>query len=155
GIGVLLGTWGTTALVALSPDSLPRAREIGFDWRVLAFTGAVALTTGIVFGLMPAIWGPRVDLTDALKEGSRGSTAGGGRLRKALVVAEVALSVMLLVGAGLMLRSFSQLRNVNPGFRTDHALTLRVSLPVPDGQMSAADGDRFVSFFERTLARLR
>jgi hypothetical protein len=97
----------------------------------------------------------RTNLTDALKEGSRGTTAGHGRLRKALVVAEVALSLMLLVGAGLMLRSFSQLRNVNPGFRTDHALTLRVSLPVPDGQMSAADGDRFVSFFERTLARLR
>src|SRR6185436_7148076 len=60
GIGVLLATWGTSALVALSPDSLPRAREIGFDWRVLAFTGAVALATGIIFGLMPAIWGPRV-----------------------------------------------------------------------------------------------
>src|SRR4029079_13119253 len=87
GIGVLLATWGTAALVALSPDTLPRAREIGFDWRVLAFTGGIALATGIVFGLMPAIWGPRVDLTDALKEGSRGSTAGGGRLRKSLVVA--------------------------------------------------------------------
>src|SRR6185503_12353056 len=154
GIGVLLGTWGTTALVALSPDSLPRAREIGFDWRVLAFTGGVALMTGIVFGLMPAIWGPRVDLTDALKEGSRGSTAGGGRLRKSLVVAEVTLSVMLLVGAGLMLRSFSQLRSVNPGFRTDHALTLRVSLPVPEGRITSADSDRFMSFFDRTLARL-
>jgi len=155
GLGILLATWGTAALVALSPDSLPRAREIGFDWRVLTFTGAIALTTGIVFGLVPAIWSSRTNLTDALKEGSRGTTAGHGRLRKALVVAEVALSLMLLVGAGLMLRSFSQLRNVNPGFRTDHALTLRVSLPVPDGQMSAADGDRFVSFFERTLARLR
>ena len=154
GIGVLLATWGTTALVALSPDSLPRAREIGFDWRVLAFTSLVALTTGIVFGLVPAIWGPRVDLTDALKEGSRGSTAGGGGLRKSLVVVEVALSVMLLVGAGLMLRSFSRLRNVNPGFRTDHALTLRVSLPVPNGQITKADEDRFVSFFDRTLTRL-
>ena len=154
GIGVLLGTWGTTALVALSPDSLPRAREIGFDWRVLAFTGGVALTTGIVFGLVPAIWGPRVQLTDALKEGSRGATAGGGRLRKSLVVVEVALSVMLLVGAGLMLRSFSRLRNVNPGFRTDHALTLRVSLPVPNSQISPADEDRFMSFYDRTLARL-
>src|SRR6185369_11811744 len=154
GIGVLLGTWGTTALVALSPDSLPRAREIGFDWRVLAFTGVVALTTGIVFGLMPAIWGPRVDLTDALKEGSRGTTAGGGRLRKSLVVAEVALSVMLLVGAGLMVRSFAQLRNVNPGFRIDHALTLRVSLPVSDSRISDADADRFVSFFDRALARI-
>ena len=153
-IGVLLATWGTAALVALSPDSLPRAREIGFDWRVLAFTGGIALTTGIVFGLMPAIWGPRVELTDALKEGSRGTTGGSGHLRKVLVVAEVALSVVLLVGAGLMLRSFSQLRNVNPGFRTDHALTLRVSLPVPNGQITPADEDRFVSFFDRTLARL-
>jgi putative ABC transport system permease protein len=153
-IGVLLATWGTSALVALSPESLPRAREIGFDWRVLAFTGVIALTTGIVFGLLPAIWGPRVDLTDALKEGSRGSTAGGGRLRKMLVVAEVALSLMLLVGAGLMVRSFSQLRSVNPGFRTDHALTLRVSLPVPNSQISAADEDRFMSFYDRTLARL-
>ena len=154
GIGVLLATWGTSALVALSPDSLPRAREIGFDWRVLAFTSVIALTTGIVFGLLPAIWGPRVDLTDALKEGSRGSTGGGGRLRKLLVVAEVALSVMLLVGAGLMLRSFSRLRSVNPGFRTDHALTLRVSLPVPNSQISAADEDRFMSFFDRALARI-
>ena len=154
GIGVLLATWGTTALVALSPDSLPRAREIGFDWRVLTFTSVVALTTGIVFGLVPAFWGPRVDLTDALKEGSRGSTAGGGRLRKILVVAEVALSLMLLVGAGLMLRSFSRLRSVNPGFRTDHALTLRVSLPVPNGRISVDDENRFMSFFDRTLARL-
>jgi putative ABC transport system permease protein len=94
-------------------------------------------------------------LVGALKEGSRGATAGYGRLRKALVVAEVALSLMLLVGAGLMLRSFSRLRDVNPGFRTDHALTLRISLPVPDGQISAADGDRFVNFFDRALARLR
>ena len=154
GIGVLLAAWGTSALVALSPDSLPRAREITFDWRVLTFTAAIALTTGIVFGLMPAIWGPRVDLTDALKEGGRGSTVGGGLLRKLLVVTEVALSVLLLVGAGLMVRSFSRLRDVNPGFRTDHALSLRVSLPVPNGQISKADEDRFVSFFDRSLTRL-
>jgi len=153
-VGVLMAMWGTTALVALSPDSLPRAREIGFDWRVLAFTGGIALTTGIIFGLVPALWGPRVQLTDALKEGTRGTTAGGGRLRKSLVVVEVALSLMLLFGAGLMLRSFSRLRSVNPGFRTDHALTLRVSLPVPNGQITTADENRFVTFFDRTLARL-
>jgi len=153
-VGVLLAAWGTTALVALSPDSLPRAREIGFDWRVITFTAAIALTTGIVFGLVPAFWGPRVELTDALKEGGRGNTGGGGTLRKSLVVIEVALSVMLLVGAGLMLRSFSLLRSVNPGFRTDHALTLRVSLPIPEGRITPADEDRFVSFFDRALARL-
>ncbi|HXT64699.1 MAG TPA: ABC transporter permease [Pyrinomonadaceae bacterium] len=155
GLGVLLAIWGTAAMVALSPDSLPRAREIDFDWRVLAFTAAIALTTGVVFGLVPAIWSSRTNLTDALKEGSRGTTSGHGRLRQALVVAEVALSLMLLVGAGLMLRSFARLRDVNPGFRTDHALTLRISLPVPDGQISAADEDRFVNFFDRALARVR
>lgn len=154
GLGLLLASWGTHALVALSPDSLPRASEIGFDWRILTFTSAIALATGIVFGVVPAIWATRAELVGALKEGSRGATAGGGRLRKALVVAEVALSLMLLVGAGLMFRSFSQLRQVNPGFNPDHALTLRVSLPVPDGQISEADQDRFVSFFDRTLTRL-
>lgn len=154
GLGLLLAIWGTHALVALSPDSLPRASEISFDWRILTFTSAIALATGIVFGVVPAIWSTRAELVGALKEGSRGATAGGGRLRKALVVAEVALSLMLLVGAGLMFRSFSQLRQVNPGFNTDHALTLRVSLPVPDGQISEADQDRFVSFFDRTLTRL-
>jgi putative ABC transport system permease protein len=155
GLGVLLAVWGTAALIALSPDSLPRAREIGFDWRVLTFTSVVALATGVVFGLLPALWSSRADLVGTLKEGSRGSTTAHGRLRKALVVAEVALSLMLLVGAGLMLRSFSQVRTVNPGFRTDHALTLRVSLPVPDGQITSADTDRFMIFFDRTLARLR
>jgi putative ABC transport system permease protein len=154
GLGLLLASWGTHALVALSPDSLPRASEIAFDWRILTFTSAIALATGIVFGVVPAIWATRAELVGALKEGSRGATAGGGRLRKALVVAEVALSLMLLVGAGLMFRSFSQLRQVNPGFNPDHALTLRVSLPVPDGQISEADQDRFVSFFDRTLTRL-
>ena len=155
GLGVLLAIWGTNALVALSPDSLPRAREIGFDWRILTFTTTIALATGIVFGLVPALWASRTDLVGSLKEGSRGATAGGGRLRKGLVVAEIALSLMLLVGAGLMLRSFSQLRHVNPGFRTDHALTLRVSLPVPNAEISEADEDRFVNFFDQTLTRLR
>jgi len=155
GLGILLAAWGTAALVALSPDSLPRANEISFDWRVLMFTGAIALVTGIVFGLVPAIWSRRTNLTDTLKEGSRGSTSGHGRVRKTLVVAEVALSLILLVGAGLMLRSFAQLRQINPGFQTDHALTLRVSLPVPNSEITAGDGDRFMAFFDRALARIR
>ena len=88
------------------------------------------LATGVAFGLMPALSASRPDLHDALKDGTRGTTVGRGRLRNALVVAEVALSLVLLVGAGLMVRSFVRLRDVDPGFRADHALTLSVSLPV-------------------------
>lgn len=152
-LGVLCAAWGIDALIGMSPDSLPRVAEIALDLRVLLFTGLIALLTGVGFGLVPALSASRPDLQDALKDGTRGTTFGRGRLRKALVVAEVALSMVLLIGAGLMVRSFVRLRAVDPGFRTDHALMLRVSLPVP-GDITAADGDRFVSFFSRAVARL-
>jgi putative ABC transport system permease protein len=121
---------------------------------VLLFTIAVAAATGIGFGLMPALSASRPDLQDALKDGTRGTTAGRGRLRKALVVAEVSLSLVLLVGTGLMVRSFMRLRQVDPGFRADHALALSMSLPVPDGKVSEGDHDRFVRFFADARARL-
>jgi len=152
-LGLGFAAWGIDALLAMSP--LPRVGEVGLHGSVLLFTSGVALATGVAFGLVPALSASRPDLHDTLKEGSRGTTSGRGRLRKALVVAEVALSLVLLVGAGLMVRSFLRLRNVDPGFRPDHALMLRVSLPVPDSSISDADRARFVSFYDRTVKRLR
>jgi putative ABC transport system permease protein len=153
-LGVLFAAWGIDALIAMSPDSLPRVGEIALDLRVLAFTALIALATGVGFGLVPALSASRPALHDALKDGTRGTTVGRGRLRKALVVFEVALSLVLLIGAGLMVRSFVRLRAVDPGFRVDHALMLRVSLPVP-GEITAADEARFVSFFTRAADRLQ
>ena len=116
---------------------------------------AVAIGTGVAFGIVPAVSASRPDLHDTLKEGTRGSTSGRGRLRQALVVTEVALSLVLLVGAGLMVRSFMRLRNVDPGYRPDHALMLRVSLPVPDSNIGADERARFLSFYDRAIGRLR
>ena len=93
-------------MVALSPDALPRASEVALDGRVLAFTMGLSLLTGVAFGLIPALSASRPDLTASLKDGSRGATGRRGRLRQALVVAEIALSLVLLVGTGLMVRSF-------------------------------------------------
>jgi putative ABC transport system permease protein len=153
-LGVLLAAWGIDALLALSPGSVPRLAEVALDRRVLLFTGLIAVATGVAFGLAPAISESRPQLHGALKEGMYGSSVGRGRLRGALVVAEVALSLVLLVGAGLMVRSFLALQQVNPGFRPDHALMVRVSLPDPEGG-PAGNEDRFVDFFTRTIARLR
>jgi putative ABC transport system permease protein len=154
-LGVLFARWGIDGLIAMSPASLPRIGDIALDLPVLLFTGAVAVTTGVAFGLVPAISASRPDLHDGLKDGTRGSSGGRGRLRKALVVAEVALSLVLLVGSGLMVRSFVRLLQVDPGFRPDHALMLRVSLPVADSVVNDADRDRFVQFFTRAADRLR
>jgi putative ABC transport system permease protein len=155
GLGVVLATWGLNALVALSPATLPRMAEVALDLRVLLFTGLVAIGTGVAFGLAPAIAESRPRLNDALKEGMFGSSAGHGRVRKALVIGEVAICLVLLVGAGLMLKSFVRLRDIDPGFRPDHALTFRVSLPKPAGEATEADRLRLVAFYDRALARLR
>jgi putative ABC transport system permease protein len=153
-LGVLFAGWGVDALVLLSPESLPRVSGVALDARVLLFTALVASATGIAFGLVPAISQSRPDMHDALKQGMFGSSSSRGRLRSALVVAEVAICLVLLVGAGLMLRSFVRLRDVDPGFRVDQALTFRVSLPA---RGVATDGDRarFVDFFKRATTRLQ
>jgi putative ABC transport system permease protein len=130
-LGLLLAKWGLDALVALIPSSVPRAAEISIDWAVLGVTFGLSLLTGIIFGLMPALQVSKPDLTTALKEEGRGSAGSlhRNRIRALLVVSELALSFVLLVGAGLFLRSFLHLRDVSPGFDADRVLTMEIALP--------------------------
>ncbi len=130
-IAVLLGMWGTSALVALQPENLPRVREIGMDARVLGFTFGLSLLTGIIFGLLPAWTATRSGVSEGLKEGGRSASAGGARqrLRSTFVVVELAIALVLLAGAGLLIKTFWNLRSVEPGFRPDHLLTMRLELP--------------------------
>jgi putative ABC transport system permease protein len=136
-IGLLLSVWLTKLLVSISPANTPRFDEIKTDVSVFAFTLALTVVTGIIFGLVPALQAARIDLNTGLKE-TRGS--GGSqnqRLRGLVMVAEIALSFMLLVGAGLLIKSFMRLRDVSPGFNPANVLSVRTSLPgarYPEGQ---------------------
>jgi putative ABC transport system permease protein len=127
--GLLLAIWAVSWIVSLSADTIPRVQEISVDRRVAGFTLLISVLTGVLFGLAPALHVSRPDLTDALKESGR-TTAGlrRNRLRSALVMSEVALSLVLLVGAGLMIRSFAKLNQVDPGFDPNRVMTLGVSL---------------------------
>ena len=127
--GLLIGTWGVDVLLALRPDDLPRVESIRLDGGVLGFTFALALLTGAVFGILPAWQATRVDARGALSAGSRRATAGRSRLRSSLVVAELALALVLLVGAGLLCKAFWRLTSVSPGFNPDNLVTMRVELP--------------------------
>jgi len=131
GLGVLLAVWGVPALLALNGGHLPPTAHVSVSLPVLGFTVAVSLATGFLFGLAPAIQTARTDLHDTLKEGGRGAVGPRGSLslRRGLVVSTVALALTLLVGAGLLIRSFSRILGVDPGFRPDHLLTFSVSLP--------------------------
>jgi putative ABC transport system permease protein len=130
GAGLLLAMWGVDLLLKLNDNRLPRASEIGLDRNVLLFTLGVSLVTGIVFGLAPAFQSSRVRLHDTLKEGGRSGHAGVRRgVRNALVIAEMTFAVVLLVGAGLLIRSFERLQQVSPGFEPKGLLTMMVSLP--------------------------
>ena len=129
-LGVLLALWGVPALLALNGGNLPATARVGVDARVLGFALIVSLGTGLLFGLAPALQMARTDLHESLKEGGRSvGHRSSLRLRRALVVSTVALALTLLVGAGLLIRSFSRVVSVNPGFRPDHLLTFQVSLP--------------------------
>jgi putative ABC transport system permease protein len=132
-LGLVLAAWGVELLVALSPGNIPRLDEVGLDARVLAFTFGVSVLTGVVFGLLPALSASKTDLAESLKEGgARGSTAGqrARRLRGSLVVAEIAVTAVLLAGAGLMVRSFMAIQSVDPGFRPERILTFEFFLPM-------------------------
>jgi putative ABC transport system permease protein len=132
-LGVLLAHWGTAFIARQLPESIPRLAEANVDLRVLLFTVGASVLTGLLFGLAPALQASRLNLTDALKDGDRGSAGSRQRLRSALVVCEVALTLTLLVGAGLLIQSFLRVMRVDPGFRSDHLLTMQVSVNNPDG----------------------
>lgn len=133
-LGFLVSLWGIAVLVGFSPADIPRIKEVTADGRVFGFTVAVSLLTGVVFGLVPALQASRPNLNEMLKEGGRSSVVGLGRqrTRSLLVVTEIALSLVLLVGAGLLVRSFLRLQSVSPGFNAEHVLTMRMDLSGPN-----------------------
>jgi putative ABC transport system permease protein len=130
-LGLLLAGWALQAVVRLNPEKLPRLDEVGLDWVGVAFTAVVAVATGLAFGIVPAFRGSRTRLHEVLKQGGRTSSVGSGRhrLRSALVVAEVALALVVLVGAGLLIKSFLRLGQVAPGFHPEGLLTFQISPP--------------------------
>ena len=129
--GLLLAKWGVDLLTAFKPANLPRASSIGIDGWVLAFTLGVSILTGIIFGLVPALSASKLDVNEALKEGGRSSTGGRSRqrIRSLLVVSEIALALVLLIGAGLLIKSIWRLRTIDPGFNPENLLTMRIELP--------------------------
>lgn len=129
GLGLLLAAWGTKAVLLHLPSGLPRASEVGMDSKVLLFTAVIALLCGILFGLTPALRISKPNLQDTLKKGGRGSGGGKHRLQGAFVVAEMAMALVLLIAAGLMIRSLNALWRVNPGFDSHNVLAFGVSLP--------------------------
>ena len=151
-IGLGLAFLAIPAIQALSAGSIPRVASVGVDVRVLAFATITSILTGVLFGLVPAWQASRTVVGPALKEGGRSSTAAGGQwLRNTLLVVEVALSIVLLVGAGLLLRSFVKLTNVDPGFRPERVLAFRVALP----NASYSEEQQRVAFFDRLLEGLQ
>jgi putative ABC transport system permease protein len=150
-LGVLMASAALGSLLKLAAGSVPQGAPIGLDPWVLAFTAGVSLFTGLLFGIVPAMRTAKLDLREALNEGSRGSTAGQHRLRGALVAMEIALAMLLLVGSGLLLRSFSRLQEVPPGFQPDHLLVADIPLSLT---AYAKPGDRY-QFFDRLVERAR
>jgi putative ABC transport system permease protein len=151
-LGLILAIWGKDLLIAYSPGDIPRLDEIRIDWRVLSFTIGATLLTTLLTGLAPALQCSNPHLASTLKEGGQKGAAGhGNRLRNALVVAEVALAIVLTIGAGLMIRSFLQLQKVDSGFDANNVLTFRVSLPAATyPQESQAQ-----AFFNQAEQRIR
>lgn len=153
GLGVLLALWGLEAVIALAPGDLPRLDEVALDGPVLAFAAALSLATGLLFGLAPALHAPRMGVAEALKAGGR-HTSGDRRPRRSralLVIAQFALSLVLLAGAGLLTRSFLALRAVDPGFQPVGVLTVDLSLP----RQRYLEESRQAAFFRELLDRLR
>ena len=152
GVGLLLSLWGVSLLQSFVPENISQVKAVTIDGKVLIFTLLVSLLTGLIFGLAPATQASNFNLNETLKEGGRDSAAGsrGNRIRGLLVIAEVAVSLLLLIGAGLLINSFLRLRNVDPGFRTDNLLTMKVVLP----KTKYPDQARRSAFYTELLRRV-
>jgi predicted permease len=151
-VGLLIATWTLDGIRWLNPGNIPRLQNIRMDGRVLAFTCAVVMLTGILFGLAPALRGSHVRLSETLKEGGRSLiNTGHQRLRNLLVVAEIALSLVLLIGAGLLIRSFVRVQQVEPGFTTENIISLRLSI----AGTSFAEEPRRSLFYPQLWERIR
>jgi predicted permease len=151
-LGLLFAFWGTNAVLGTLPAALPRAGEVSMDSSVLLFTLGASLFAGILFGLAPSLKTSRVDLQEVLKQGGRGSSGVRHRLQGIFVVAEVALALVLLVGAGLMIRSLTSLWRVNPGFNPNHAITFSLSLPASPTTSTAETRARLRAFDDKMMS---
>jgi predicted permease len=152
-VGLMLAVWGIDLIVRFIPGNIWQAKSVSFNMSVLGFTLLVSLVTGVVFGLAPALQASRTNLNESLKEGGRDSATGarGSRVRKLLVVSEIALALVLLIGAGLMINSFTRLRNVDAGFQPDNLLTMRIILT----PSKYPDQTRRAAFFTELLSRVK
>jgi predicted permease len=152
-VGLLFAYIGLNVLKTFIPPSISQAQAINMDAKVLIFTGLISLVTGLIFGLAPATQASNFGLSETLKEGGRDSSAGsrGNRIRGVLVVSEVAVSFLLLIGAGLLINSFLHLRKLDPGYRADHLLTMKVALP----ETKYPDKERRAPFFRELIRRVQ
>ena len=150
-LGLALALAGVKLFVAFGPQNIPRIAEIKVDWLVLGFSFLVTIITGIIFGLAPALHISRPDLNNSLKEGGRGSTGSRHLVRNVLVVAEVAFALMLLIVAGLTMKSFQRLLEINLGFRTENVLTMRLTLP----QVKYPQNDQVAAFYRQLIDRVK
>ena len=151
-IGVLLAVWGLNVLLSIGEGTIPRVKEIGVDGWVLGFSLLVSIATGLIFGLVPALQASKPDLNDALKEGSRGASGGirSNRTRSVFVIAEVAICLVLLIGAGLMIKSFTRLIDISPGFNPENVLSVNVAL----SGSRYRDAVSISNFYKQTLEGL-
>jgi putative ABC transport system permease protein len=150
-LGLLIAQWTVDLILVFAADSIPRSGEIAIDYRVLAFTLTVSALTGIIFGLAPAIQSSRADVQETLKDTARTTTVGRHRLRQFLAVAEISLTLVLLIGAGLLIRSFYHLQQVNPGFVDEHVVSFTMQLPL----QKYPDEQQWLSFYRSVFDRLR
>jgi putative ABC transport system permease protein len=150
-LGLLLAQWGISLILAISPNDIPRAREINLDLRVLAFTIGISFVTGLIFGIVPALQASKFDVHETLKEAGRGNSGRHQWVRSSLVVVEIATTLVLLVGAGLLIRSFYQLQKVNPGFSYENLLSFSVSLPPKKYETEAQQ----LNFFRQAMENIQ